>query len=159
LKSASSSGDVVYGGHQGWGLWGLSALQDGAELAQSLRPALETRSYWSAPPEYTAARGAGIYALKPLLARMDTRGHWVCRSLGYIGGRGATEALRARLGDKARGVAVAAARGLGDVAALAGVQPLIDQLKHPDRLRRHWAVLGLGRIGGPDAAKALAEML
>src|SRR5262249_45831474 len=37
--------------------------------------------------------------------------------------------------------------------------PLVAQLKHPDRLRRHWAVLGLGRIGGPDAAKALAQLL
>jgi hypothetical protein len=159
LKSAASTGDTLYGGHQGWGLWGLSALQDGEELAQSLRPALESRSYWSAPPEYTAARGAGIYALKPLLSRMEMRGHWVCLSLGYIGGPEASAVLLAKLGDKDPGVAVAAAKALGDSAALAGVKPLIDQLKHPDRLRRHWAVLGLGRIGGPDAARALTELL
>jgi hypothetical protein len=32
-------------------------------------------------------------------------------------------------------------------------------LSHKDRLRRHWAVLGLGRIGGPDAARALTDLL
>jgi hypothetical protein len=159
LKSAAATGDLMYGGHQGWGLWGLSALQDGPDLAQSLRPALEARSHWAAPPEYTAARGAGIYVVKPLLARMPTRGHWVCGALGYIGGPEATDALLARLDDKDPGVAVAAAKGLGDTAALAGLQPLIAQLKHPDRLRRHWAVLGLGRIGGPEAAKALTDLL
>jgi hypothetical protein len=159
LKTASSTGDTTYGGHQGWGLWGLSALQDGEELAASLRPALEARSFWSAPPEYTAARGAGFYSLRPLLARMETRGHWVCLALGYIGGPDATEALLARLDSKDAGVAVAAAKGLGDSAALAGVRPLSAQLKHPDRLRRHWAVLGLGRIGGPDAVAALVELL
>jgi hypothetical protein len=35
----------AYGGHLGWGLWGLSSLQDGEELAQSLRPALEARAH------------------------------------------------------------------------------------------------------------------
>ncbi|OAI46379.1 hypothetical protein AYO44_02110 [Planctomycetaceae bacterium SCGC AG-212-F19] len=159
MKATAGSGEPMWAGHQGWALWGLSSLQDGEELAQSLRPALETRAHISAPPEYTAARGAGIYVVKPLLARMSTRGHWVCAALGFIGGPEATDALLAHLDDKDPGVAVAAAKGLGDAAALAGIAPLIKQLQHPDRLRRHWAVLALGRIGGPDAAKALAELL
>lgn len=159
MKAAAAAGDSMYGGHQGWALWGLSSLQDGEDLAQSLRPALEARSHWSAPPEYTAARGAGIYAVKPLIARLSTRGHWVCGALGYIGGPEAADVLLARLDDKDPGLAVAAAKGLGDAAALAGVAPLVAQLQHPDRLRRHWAVLGLGRIGGPDAARALTGLL
>src|SRR5262249_42795533 len=149
----------LYGGHQGWALWALTSLQDGEELAQSLRPALETRAHMAAPPEFIAARGAGIYVVKPLIARMPTRGHWVCVALGYVGGPEATDTLLAHLDDKDPGIAVAAAKGLGDAAAIAGVAPLVAQLKHPDRLRRHWAVLGLGRIGGPDAAKALAQLL
>jgi hypothetical protein len=148
-----------YGSQQGWALWGLASLQDGEELAKSLRPALEGRAYWSSPPEYTAARGAGIYAIPALMSRMETRGHWVCLSLGYIGGPDSVEAIRARLDHKDPGVAIAAAKGLGDACAYSGVQPLIAQLKHSDRLRRHWAVLALGRIGGPDAAKALTELL
>jgi hypothetical protein len=159
LKQAAASGDTMYGGHQGWAMWGLTALQDGPELAQSLRPALAARSHWAAPPEFTAARGAGIHALKPILDRMDTRGHWVCVALGYIGGPDAIDALLAHVDGKDPGVASAAAKALGDTAALAGVRSLITQLKHPDRLRRHWAVLGLGRIGGPDAAQALTELL
>lgn len=159
LKLATATGETMYGGHQGWALWGLSSLQDGEELAASLRAALEARAHTAAPPEFTAARGAGIYSLKPLLARMETRGHWVCLSLGYIGGPDATDALLAKLGDKDPGVATAAAKGLGDTGALAAVAPLVQQLKHPDRLRRHWAVLGLGRIGGPEAQKALTDLL
>lgn len=148
-----------YGGQQGWALWGLTALQDGEQLARSLRPALQARAYWSAPPEYTAAYGAGIHVQDHLLARLDTRGHWVCRALGYIGGPRATETLIAQLDHKDPGVAVAAAKGLGDTAAHAGVAPLIAQLEHQDRLRRHWAVLGLSKIGGPDAVNALIELL
>jgi hypothetical protein len=159
MKAATATGEPMYGGHQGWALWALTSLQVGEELAQSLRPALETRAHTAAPPEYTAARGAGIYVVKPLLARLSTRGHWVCGALGYIGGPEATDALLAYLDDKDPGIAVAAAKGLGDAAALAGVAPLCKQLQHPDRLRRHWAVLGLGRIGGPDAAKALVALL
>jgi HEAT repeat protein len=148
-----------YGGHQGWALWGLAALQDGEQLAKSLRPALESRAFWAAPPEYTAAYGAGIHAQDLLLARLETRGHWVCRALGHIGGPNATKTLIEQLRHKDPGVAVAAAKGLGDAAALAGVAPLITQLKDKDRLRRHWAVLGLMKIGGPDAARALLELL
>jgi hypothetical protein len=159
LRAESAKGEEYYDHQQGWALWGLSALQDGEELARSLRPALEGRAFWAAPPEYTAAYGAGRHALPAILARMEKRGHWVCRAIGYIGGPEATEALLARLDDKDPGVAVAAAKGLGDAAALAGVKPLIAQLKHEDRLRRHWAVLGLSRLGGPDAARALTELL
>ena len=160
LAHDASAGAETYGHERGWALWGLSALQDGEELARSLRPALEdSRTFWAAPPEFTAARGAGIYALQPLLGRMPTRGHWVCVALGYIGGPDAIDALLAKLDDPDPGIAVAAAKALGDAAALDGVQPLIAQLKHPDRLRRHWAVLGLGRIGGPEAAAALAQLL
>ena len=148
-----------YGGHQGWALWGLTALQAGEQLAKSLRPALEARAHWSAPPEYTAAYGAGIHAQEFVLARLETRGHWVCRALGYIGGPKATEVLVAHLDHKDPGVAVAAAKGLGDCGAHAGIAPLIAQLKHEDRLRRHWAVLGLAKIGGPDAVKALVDLL
>jgi HEAT repeat protein len=157
LKSATV-GDT-HSGHQGWGLWGLSSLQDGEELAQSLRPALEARAHWAAPPEFTAARGAGIHALPPLLARMETRGHWVCLALGHVGGPEAIDALLANIDHKDPGVATAAAKGAGDACALAAVPRLAGQLKNSDRLRRHWAVLALGKIGGPDAAKALTELL
>lgn len=159
LKDASAKGELYYDHQQGWALWGLSALQDGEALAHSLRPALEGRAFWAAPVEFTAASGAGRHALPLLLARMETRGHWVCRALGYVGGPEAADALIAQLGNPDPGVAVAAAKGLGDLAALAGVRPLIEQLRHEDRLRRHWVVLGLGRIGGPDAARALTELL
>jgi hypothetical protein len=90
---------------------------------------------------------------------METRGHWVCLALGHIGGPEAADALLARLDDKDPGVAVAAARGLGDACSYAALKPLCAQLKNPDRLRRHWAVLALGRIGGPEAARALTELL
>jgi HEAT repeat protein len=158
LKATSSKQEEYYDHQQGWALWGLSALQDGEELARSLRPALEGRAFWAAPPEYTAT-AAGRHALPGLLGRIETRGHWVCRALGHVGGPEATETLIARLDHKDPGTAVAAAKGLGDTASLAGVAPLIAQLKHEDRLRRHWAVLGLSRIGGPDAAAALTELL
>lgn len=143
-----------------WAMWGLYSLQDGKELAESLRPLLEKgKPYWSAPPEFTAATGAGIHALPLLLPRLDKRGHWVCLALGHIGGPQAVETLIANLGNTDPGVAVAAAKGLGDTGSLAGVAPLIAQLRHEDRLRRHWAVLGLGRIGGPEAVAALTEVL
>jgi HEAT repeat protein len=105
---------------QGWALWGLSAMQDGEELAKSLRPALESRAFWAAPPEYTAAL-AGRPVLPLLMARMEKRGHWVCLALGHIGSPDAVEALIAQLDSTDPGVAVAAAKGLGDTAALAGV--------------------------------------
>lgn len=156
-QEASRYGD--YGGHQGWALWGLTALQDGEQLAQSLRPALEARAYWAAPPEYTAAYGAGIHAQDMLLARLETRAHWVCRALGYIGGPKATETLIEQLKHKDPGIAVAAAKGLGDTGAQAAIAPLIAQLQDKDRLRRHWAVLGLMKIGGPEAVQGLTQLL
>lgn len=157
--TAEAAHSYEYSGQQGWSLWGLTALQDGEQLARSLRPALEARAYWSAPPEYTAAYGAGIHAQDAILARLETRGHWVCRALGYIGGPKATETLVTQLDHKDPGIAVAAAKGLGDAGAHAGITPLIGQLRHDDRLRRHWAVLGLMQIGGPDAAQALVDLL
>jgi hypothetical protein len=158
LKEAAGDKEY-YTSKQGWGLWGLSAIQDGEALAGSLKELLEAgRHHWPSPPEYTAAR-AGLPAVKPLLTRMATRGHWVCRALGYIGGPEAVEVLVANLDHKDPGVAVAAAKGLGDTASPAAVAPLIKQLKHEDRLRRHWAVLGLGRIGGPEAARAFEDLL
>jgi HEAT repeat protein len=143
-----------------WSLWGLSALLDGEEFATALQPLLAMEGpFLGTPPEYTAARGAGIHVVQPLIARMEKRGHWVCRSLGYIGGPDAVDAVIGRLNSPDAGVAVAAAKGLGDSSAHAAVAPLIALLRHDDRLRRHWAVLGLGRIGGPDAVRALEGVL
>jgi len=158
LRTAASESDP-YRSIPGWALWGLSAMQDGDELAKSLQPALEGRAMWAAPPEFNAASGAGRSALPSLMTRMEQRGQWVCTGLGHIGGPEAVETLIDKLDHKDPGVAVAAAKGLGDTAAIAGVKPLIVQLKHENRLRRHWAVLGLGKIGGPDASAALVELL
>jgi len=153
LMTRAAAGD-------GWASWGLSAMQDGEDLVASLRPILEKgRPRWDAPPEFTAARWGGVHAVRPLLRGLDKRGHWACLALGHIGDPRGVRVLAPRLNHSDPGVAVAAARGLGDSAAHAAIQPLIANLKHPDRLRRHWAVLGLGRIGGPDAAKALRERL
>jgi len=153
LRTRAAAGD-------GWASWGLGAMQDGEDLVASLRPILEKgRPRWDAPPEFTAARWGGVHAVRPLLRGLDKRGHWACLALGHIGDPRGVRALAPRLSHSDPGVAVAAARGLGDSAAHAAIQPLIANLKHPDRLRRHWAVLGLGRIGGPDAAKALRERL
>lgn len=159
LKEAAGDKEY-YTSKQGWGLWGLAAIQDGEALAATLKDLLEAgRAHWPSPPEYTAAQGAGHHALKPLLSRMAARGHWVCLALGHIGGAEAVEVLIANLGHRDAGVAVAAAKGLGDSAAFAAIGPLVLQLDHEDRLRRHWAVLGLGRIGGPEARRALEERL
>jgi hypothetical protein len=134
-----SAGDKeYYTSKQGWGLWGLAAIQDGPALAATLKEMLEAgRHHWPSPPEYTAAQGAGAHALPSLLSRMGTRGHWVCLALGHIGGKEAVEHLIANLNHKDPGVAVAAAKGLGDAAALEGVGPLVAQFRHEDRLRRH----------------------
>lgn len=145
---------------QPWALWGLSAMQDGGDLAGSLQAVWEKGyCHWPSPPEFTAARGAGPHVVGPLLAAMPKRGHWVCHALGHIGGPRAVEALIAAVASDDAGTAAAAAKALGETAALAGVPPLVRQLQHADRLRRHWAVLGLGRIGGPEAAKALIGLL
>jgi hypothetical protein len=158
LKAVAGDTDP-YRSLPGWALWGLTAMQDGDDLARSLRPALEARAMWAAPPEFTAAQGAGRSALPLLLKRLEGRGYHVCRALGYIGGPEAVESLISRLGDRDPGVAVAAAKGLGETGSLSAVKPLLGRLEHPDRLRRHWAVLGLGRIGGPEARAALTEVL
>ena len=153
LRERAAEGD-------GWALWGLSAMQDGEDLVESIRPILESgRPRWDAPPEFTAARWGGIHAVRPLLKHLDQRGHWVCLALGHIGGPLAVHTLAGSLNHADPGVAVSAAKGLGETGAYAAIQPLIVNLRHADRLRRHWAVLGLGRIGGPDAAKALRELL
>lgn len=158
LQTAASDNDP-YRSIPGWALWGMTAMQDGDELAKSLQPALEGRAMWAAPPEFTAASSAGRSALPMLLKRMEQRGHWVCTAIGHIGGPESVETLIGKLDHKDPGTAVAAAKGLGDAGALAGVKPLIAQLKNENRLRRHWAVIGLGKIGGADAIAALTDLL
>jgi hypothetical protein len=53
-----------------------------------------------APPEFTAGRWAGLASTASLMTRMDQRGHWVCLSLGLIGGPDATAALIGKLDSK-----------------------------------------------------------
>jgi len=147
-------------GGEGWGVWGLSALEDGETLARSLGFLLERGTpQWDAPPELTAARWAGVHALGSLRAGMGGRSHWCLLGLAHIGGPDAVETLTRNLTHVDPGVAVAAAKGLGDTLAYDAIEPLAAQLKHADRLHRHWAVLGLGRIGGPMTALALTQVL
>jgi cellulose synthase operon protein C len=84
----------------------------------------------------------------------------VARALGSLRDPRSASALLLSLRDSDRGVVVAVVRALGALAEPAAVGPLAASLKaSPDPETRRAVLLSLGRIGTPDAGRALVEEL
>ncbi|HOX08985.1 MAG TPA: HEAT repeat domain-containing protein, partial [Planctomycetota bacterium] len=136
----------------------LAAVCDGEALAKELGPRLGVER-WMLHSEFLLARFSGPPALPHLEKFLTVRGFSVPLVVGYVGGPDAVTMIAPLLDSKDLSAATAAARGLGESAQLAAVQPLIQALSSSNRVVRSRAALALGRIGGPDAAKALAAII
>ncbi len=137
------------------GKYGLAMLFDGEALAKELGPRLGTEN-WALSSEFLLARFAGPPALPALEKAFPKRGFAATVAAGYVGGPGTAARLGPALASDDLGTAVWAARGLGESAQPSAVGPLIGALGSPHRVVRSRAALALGRIGGPEAARALA---
>jgi HEAT repeat protein len=101
--------------------------------------------------------GTSVPALAELLADTNTVGI-ACLALANIPSKKATEALRDGL-TEARGVArVQIIHTLGNRKSDAAVKALIAQTYSADQAVVDAAVVGLGKIGGKKAAKAIADL-
>lgn len=141
-----------------FGRYGLTVLLDGEALTNELGPLLGTdkMDFSSA---FMLARYGGPPAMPYLEVDMEKRGYVDALAIGAIGGPRAVRSLTVHLDSRNVSTAIAAARGLGDTALPSAVGPLVKALAHADRLLRNRAALGLGRLGGPEAANALASLL
>lgn len=111
---------------------------------------------------YVTARKAGREAIVDLLALAAKGNYAAIDAVGVVGGPKAVPVLAALLrndGPESATIAFRAARALGNVGTAAARDALLDATTSADRLRRHAAVLSLGRIGGPKATDRLAEIL
>lgn len=140
------------------GKYGLAMLYDGEALAKELGPRLGTEN-WALSSEFLLARFAGPPALPALEKAMGVRGFAATVAIGYIGGPDVASTLGAALASDDLDTAVWAARGLGESAQRSAVAPLVRALSSPHRFVRSRAALALGRIGGPEAVKALGELV
>ena len=136
----------------------LAAVCDGKALAEELGPRLGVER-WMLHSEFLLARFSGPPALPYLEKFLTVRGFSVPLVVGYIGGPDAIDRIAPLLDSENLSAATAAARGLGESAQLAAVQPLVRALSSSNRVTRSRAALALGRIGGPEAARALAALL
>ena len=140
------------------GKYGLAMLFDGEALTRELEPRLGTEN-WALSSEFLLARFAGPSALPSLEKMLAVRGFAAAVAIGYIGGPEVAQRLGAALASDDLDTATWAARGLGESAQLSAVAPLVKALSSPHRLLRSRVALALGRIGGPEAAEALAQFV
>ncbi len=131
---------------------------DGEALSRELGPRLGTER-WDLSSEFLLARFAGPSALPHLKTVFERRGFAAPLAAGYIGGPDGVELITPLLGGESLDAATAAARGLGESAQASAIPPLVQALQSPNRVIRSRAALALGRIGGPEAARALAELI
>ena len=137
----------------------LAMMFDGEKLAEELGPYLGN-DHWSLSSELLLARFAGPPALPHFTDEVfERRGHVAPTAVGYIGGPDGVARIALLLGGDSLNTAVSAALGLGESGQLSAIEPLIGALGSPNRVLRSRAALGLGRIGGPEAARALAELI
>ncbi|GEM_PF-3218567 len=162
LKELADAGKPWPDRNQGTGVHqgkrGLAALFDGEALSGELGPRLGVEN-WELSSEFLLARFSGPSALRHLGKVFTQRGFVAPLAVGYVGGPDSVKMIAPLLASDDLCTATAAARGLGESAQLAAVAPLIKALADPNRVLRSRAALALGRIGGPDAAKALAALL
>jgi HEAT repeat protein len=98
-------------------------------------------------------------ALRPLLADGDTdRRWWAVRTLALIGGPDAPRLLVERLADPDEATRCAAALGLGQLRAVAAVEPLAAALGDPSGWVRDSAGDALALIGEPALPALVACM-
>ncbi len=140
------------------GKYGLAWLYDNEKLADELGPRLGTER-WSLSSEFLLARFSGPPALPHLETVLTLRGFAAPLAAGYIGGPDAVEMIAPLLEHDDLSAATAAARGLGESAQKTAIPHLIKALESPNRVVRSRAALALGRIGGPEAAAALAQLI
>jgi len=156
-RVAKGGGPLVYseyGGQSGLGALGPERpCKTVSNLPNRCVRPWKTRAHWSAPPEYTAR----VWRLASTLRTSCLPG-WKRAATGGVPGarihRRAESSRGARRASGAQGSRRKPSPPPRDSAIAAprpASPPLIAQLKHEDRLRRHWAVLGLAKIGGPDA--------
>ncbi len=157
--AALGAGEAIHGQPSSHGKYGLAMLMDGQKLADELGPLLGSDN-WSLSSEFLLARFGGPPALihleKDITAR---RGHVAPLAIGYIGGPDAVRMLTTQPESDHLSTATAAARGLGETGLASAIAPLVEALSSPNRVVRSRAALALGRIGGPEAAAALASLL
>ena len=83
-------------------------------------------------------------------------------ALAVIGGPKAVALLRELMLKEEKGsgtLAFRSAKALGQIGGAEALAALLAAADAPERQRRHAAVLFLGRIGGPEAVRKLAEVL
>ncbi len=139
--------------------YALAMLCDGDKLAAELGPRLGTE-HWSLSSELLLARFSGPSALPHFTGRiLELRGHVAPLAVGFIGGPDGVRMIAPLLESEDLSIATSAARGLGESGQLSAVAPLIKALDNPNRVVRSRSALALGRLGGPEAARALAALL
>ncbi len=147
---------------------GLEETMCGDALLGMTRPFLGEQTVC-----YVTTRKAGRAALDDLLALAVRSGakermgdddplYFTLDCLGVVGGRKAVTALGAKLNQdepQCSTLAFRSAKALAAAGTSDAVQLLLAAAQSPDRLRRHAAVLFLGRIGGPDATRTLLKII
>ncbi|MHC4916160.1 MAG: HEAT repeat domain-containing protein, partial [Planctomycetota bacterium] len=111
---------------------------------------------------YVAAWKAGRESHDDLLASAEKGNYAAVDALAAVGGPKSVEVLGRQLAKDEPGsgtLVFRSAKALGRIGGIRAQGLLLAATADRDRLRRHAAVLYLGRIGGPEAVKRLIEVL
>jgi HEAT repeat protein len=136
---------------------GLEESYYGADLVALTEPYLADQTVC-----YVTTRKAGREALEHLLPLAEKGNYAAMDALGVIGGPKAVEVLGRTLGQEEKHSATAAfrsAKALGRIGTADALDTLLAAADSKSPLRRHAAVLSLGRIGGPKATGKLKGVL
>lgn len=136
---------------------GLEESYYGDDLVALMGPYLDDQTVC-----YVVTRKAGWEALGLLLPLAEKGNLAAIDALGVIGGPKAVGMLRKALEKEEKHSATLtfrSAKALGRIGSADALEVLLTAAESKSHLRRHAAVLFLGRIGGPKATMKLKEVL